>query len=344
MFGNLLENLKHLTKGRSRESLRRSQVKSDKTIADYIKENEMRLRLCSISTTASKHDELKISNDIIAMDLVPLNYKFEKVKKVHHLEDSEDEGLDDFLIFEQTIQQKVLEEQNLQVSRVSLEREFRPRTKSMPTNNNLQKPKPFNGKSQILNMGSSFDKIYEPCYIEEVRRPFRKCSLLTTTETHLSNTVDKYEEQSTHSDKLSSNESQINEIRHRASTMPSKSTYIKPRSVCCRQSAHDLNTNPPAHQLQPRCFELVKGKLVKLNTSRNTKSTVLFDLTKGESYNLSNPLATRKIAQHTFRFPNKLKPSQVQVKGLKRVGKSALVQRFVTSEFLGEFDTCESKF
>lgn len=357
MLGSLLENLKGIQRRKSRENQRKSEMMSDKTAADYIKENEIRLRSCGKLTEAEhamSNDEITNSHVLLDQDMDALKYKFEKVKtvKLYEIQQYEEGDINDVSIVEMPLRSSSAELE-FPVSKLHLGVDFRPRTTSMPTKNTLTKPILRNKNSPWFKKDGNLDQCEDSYHFEK--------SL--TSETY-GETGDKYFNQkdkffennlepergcySAISNELALDDFLQSEMRARASSMPTKTTYRKPHTYKTRLSHQHLNIEPKAEPLNTRAFELTKGKLIKRDDSRSTRSTNSIYSSEGESCSVSINLsrASSISIEENIRqigSPKRPTPFKVYVQGLQDVGKTSLTQQFMTSDDIAEFDTSIGK-
>lgn len=141
-------------------------------------------------------------------------------------------------------------------------------------------------------------------------------------------------------------------IRPRTSSMPVRSDIKKPNLHHLHHRHHghlsmfynhdhDLNTYPV------RMFEVnSKGVIKKRSDSMRSRSSTSFS-SDGE---LCAPLSQSSLASsssrgstETYKSVGPVNASVVMVLGVSGVGKTALTQQFMTSEYLGGFDTSMGK-
>ena len=265
---------------------------SNKTVADYIHENEIRLKTRRLTQNMSK------------FETIPSSYVFEKVKHetIPQFVKSGAHGSYERHEIDRSPAEYMLE---------SFPIEIRPRTFSMPTQNTYTKPAKRNIQRSHLNIN-----IEKPSYVES--KPKEDTCLKLKAD--LSG-IDKFFEQ---------------EMRSRTSSMPTRSLIKKPRIQHLRRSQQNLFSRPELEMHIVRSFELSnKGKIVKRSESRSTRSSNS-ELSLEDDLSLPKNMSRMSSVDVTGRY-------RVLVRGTDAVGKTALMQQFLTTQYLGGFDTTSGK-
>lgn len=137
------------------------------------------------------------------------------------------------------------------------------------------------------------------------------------------------------------------DIRPRTSSMPTRNAFRKPHAQQLQRALLRLNIEPDVETYTVRSFEMnSKGVIIKRNDSMRSRSTNSIVSSEGDFCPIS-PLSRTSssmsresvgtspgsVAQST------VPPLRVMVLGGPAVGKTALTQQFMTSEYLGGFDT-----
>lgn len=134
------------------------------------------------------------------------------------------------------------------------------------------------------------------------------------------------------------------EMRARTFSMPTRNTVNKPHIQHLRRSHMCLNTEPELESYHVRSFEISsKGLLVKGTDSimaRSSNNMFCSIDSLQMSANLSRGSSTQSGGSSIYNT-SPLTPItySVVVSGVMGVGKTALTQQFMTSEYLGGFDT-----
>lgn len=141
----------------------------------------------------------------------------------------------------------------------------------------------------------------------------------------------------------------FNEMRQRTFSMPSRNTCKKPIVHRLRCSDFGLDFKTEVETYTVRSFELSsKGKIISRSDSLRSKSTSSVYSSEEELSQFSQPLSkdskpkSRESSYFISESPIQL-ACRVMIKGTFAVGKTALAQQFLTSEYLGGFDTSFGK-
>lgn len=137
------------------------------------------------------------------------------------------------------------------------------------------------------------------------------------------------------------------EIRPRTSSMPTRNAFRRPQSQQLQRALLRLNIEPDEEKYTVRSFEMnSKGVIIKRTDSMRSRSTNSIVSSEGDFCPLSplsrtsssmsrESLGTSPISTAQPSLP----PIRVMVLGGPAVGKTALTQQFMTTEYLGGFDT-----
>ena len=285
----------NITKSPNSEDL--SSAKSVKTVADYIHDNEVRLKTRRMPTQNSSTNPH--SSD--SAETKTSTYVFEKIKHstIPQLVKSECE-ISDKDDIDKHPKEYLLE---------SFPSEMRPRTFSMPTQNTYTKPVKRDIQRSHLNLN-----LNNPLNIE------RNEKKENVYHKKIEIGLDSFFE---------------NEMRARTSSMPTRSLFNKPRIQHLRRSHQNLFTRPGTEIHTVRTFQLNnKGKIVKRSESRSTRSSNSELSLEDDSF----------IVENISRMSSADGECHVFVRGIEGVGKTALMQQFLTTQYLGGFDTSIGKF
>ena len=127
------------------------------------------------------------------------------------------------------------------------------------------------------------------------------------------------------------------EMRPRTCSMPTRNTFRKPRLL--GHDALHLDSDNEIYRL--RSFSTTsKGIIVNTGDSFRSRSTSSVYSSGSEQYPLSPSSRTSSShSRDSFGIGPPTVPFSVTVLGAPGVGKTALTQQFMTSEYLGGFDT-----
>ncbi|KAL4234566.1 hypothetical protein ACF0H5_006207 [Mactra antiquata] len=137
------------------------------------------------------------------------------------------------------------------------------------------------------------------------------------------------------------------DMRPRTSSMPTRNSLRKPHAQDLRRAFLGLNIDPLGDRYTVRAFEMnSKGIIIKRSDSLRSRSTNSVLSSEGDIYPLS-PLSqtSSSVSRESVRtspgsvFPTVSIPTRVLITGAPDVGKTAIAQQFMTSEYLGGFDT-----
>jgi hypothetical protein len=191
----------------------------------------------------------------------------------------------------------------------SLPSEIRPRTFSMPARNTCTKPIIRKNQRSHLNLNIDKPLIAEVKNKTGAHKPTAPCEL------------DIFFEE---------------EMRTRTSSMPTTSLCNKPRIQHLRHSHQNLFARPELEIHTVRSFELDnKGKIIKRSESKSTRSSTS-ELSFDDDFFLSKNTSRMSSVEVAEGY-------NVYVKGIEGVGKTALMQQFLTTQYLGGFDTVNGK-
>lgn len=131
------------------------------------------------------------------------------------------------------------------------------------------------------------------------------------------------------------------EIRPRTCSMPSRSSFRKPHHQELQRALLRLNIEPDTETYTVRSFEMnSKGVIIKRNDSMRSRSTNSIVSSEGDLCPLSPMSRTSSsLSRESVGTSPGMFPCRVMVIGAPGVGKTALTQQFMTSEYLGGFDT-----
>lgn len=141
------------------------------------------------------------------------------------------------------------------------------------------------------------------------------------------------------------------EMRPRTSSMPTRNTLKKPHPQQLRQAFLGLNIDPLGDKYTVRAFEMnSKGIIIRRSDSMRSRSTNSVISSEGDFCPLS-PLShtSSSLSRDSIRTsPGSFAPTisfrtRILIVGAPDVGKTALAQQFMTSEYLGGFDTSIGK-
>lgn len=138
------------------------------------------------------------------------------------------------------------------------------------------------------------------------------------------------------------------EIRPRTSSMPTRNAFRKPQ---IKRALLGLNIEPETETYTVRAFEMnAKGVIVKRSDSMRSRSTNSIVSSEGDFCPLSPTSRTSSsLSRDSINTspgsaaPTNLFPARVLVLGSPGCGKTAITQQFMTSEYLGGFDTSIGK-
>ncbi|KAK3085305.1 hypothetical protein FSP39_001313 [Pinctada imbricata] len=131
---------------------------------------------------------------------------------------------------------------------------------------------------------------------------------------------------------------EMDEIRPRTSSLPTKNTYKKPNLLTIKATAGILYEDSENDFYRQRHFETTsKGGLVNRGDSLISRSTNSIVSSGSEIGALSR--TSSSVSQGSLGNDVSGKTYNVLMLGAQGVGKTALTQQFMTSEYLGGFDT-----
>lgn len=318
-------------------------AESLKTAADYIHENEMRLRTYSAPTRNTLVRPRRARKPLEEEETD--KYVFEKVKPKSKLVclsyDMYGLNINDDQItnIASRSNENILHQEPIVM---------RPRTLSMPTENPYQAA----GKRVLEQLRA--DK-----HEDAERNPQRKGTIPKTNSACADTSYDMkdklYDWDLNYSnsklrklENVTLNNIFEDEIRTRTSSMPTRSTYTRPNVHHLRRSHQDLFTRPEIEIQAVRAFEIsTKGKLIKRSESRSTRSSSSIHSVDDDipHLNLSRDSSIQSADEHGVIVSGirMTKVFPVLVIGNVGVGKTALVQQFLSTQYLGGFDTSIGK-
>lgn len=139
-------------------------------------------------------------------------------------------------------------------------------------------------------------------------------------------------------------------IRPRTSSMPTKSSVRKPTLLHLnhRHHTHEYNANEhDADKYPVRMFKVnSKGVIKSRSDSMRSRGSASFS-SEGEMCRMLSQSSLASSSSHdsisTYKSLGNMSTSYVKVLGGTDVGKTALMQQFMTSEYMGGFDTSNGK-
>ena len=136
-------------------------------------------------------------------------------------------------------------------------------------------------------------------------------------------------------------------MRPRTSSMPSRSAFRKPHAHLLQKAVLGLNIEPDTETYTVRAFEMnSKGVIIHRSDSLRSRSTNSIMSSEGDFCPLSPTSRTSSsVSRESVNpSPGPSKPhARVLVIGMASCGKTAITQQFMTSEYLGGFDTSIGK-
>ena len=134
------------------------------------------------------------------------------------------------------------------------------------------------------------------------------------------------------------------DMRPRTSSMPTRNAFRKPQ---IRRTLFGLNIEPDIETYTVRTFEMnSKGVIVRRSDSMRSRSTNSIVSSEGDFCPLSpNSRTSSSLSRDSVNTspgsvpPTNMFPARVLVLGSPGCGKTAITQQFMTSEYLGGFDT-----
>ncbi|XP_060551650.1 uncharacterized protein LOC132713178 [Ruditapes philippinarum] len=272
-------------------------LKSVKTVADYIHDNELRLKSCRVPTQNMRSKSCSSTSSTSEN----LAYVFEKVKH---------KTIPQFVSFEAKVPCEKYEKDKYALNYMldNFQSEIRPRTFSMPTQNTYTKPVRRDSQRLHLNIEKHLN-----ADINTKKPTLNQCR-------NVPGAFDSFFEE---------------EIRTRTSSMPTTSSFDKPRVQHLRYSHQNLYARPALEIHTVRFFELNnKGKIVKRSESRSTRSSTSELSVDDFILESENANKMTNIDKEGY---------NIYVRGIEGVGKTALMQQFLTTQYLGGFDTSHGK-
>lgn len=135
------------------------------------------------------------------------------------------------------------------------------------------------------------------------------------------------------------------EMRPRTSSMPTRNAFRKPMHL--KRACLGLNIEPDTETYTVRAFEMnSKGVIVRRSDSMRSRSTNSIVSSEGDFCPLSpNSRTSSSLSRESVNTspgsvpPTNMFPMRVLVLGAPGCGKTAITQQFMTSEYLGGFDT-----
>ena len=130
------------------------------------------------------------------------------------------------------------------------------------------------------------------------------------------------------------------EMRPRTCSMPTRNTFRKPGLGLLNQGHHGLHLDVETDLYRLRSFSTTsKGIVINRGDSVRSRSTNSVYSSEGEQCPLSPSSRTSSThSRESFGLVPVI-PFRVTVLGAAGVGKTAITQQFMTSEYLGGFDT-----
>lgn len=137
------------------------------------------------------------------------------------------------------------------------------------------------------------------------------------------------------------------DIRPRTCSMPSRSSFRKPHHQELQRALLRLNIETDTETYTVRSFKMnSKGVIIKRTDSMRSRSTNSIVSSEGDMCPLSPVSQTSSSVSRESvgtspcsTAASGMFPCRVMVVGAPDVGKTALTQQFMTSEYLGGFDT-----
>lgn len=128
-------------------------------------------------------------------------------------------------------------------------------------------------------------------------------------------------------------------MRPRTSSMPTSSTFRKPQ---LQLTSLGLNGDPDVDTYKVRSFEMnAKGKIISRSESLRSRSSYSIFSSEGDLCPLSH--SSSSLSKESILNTVITLASRVMIFGYPAVGKTALAQQFMTSEYLGGFNTSTGK-
>lgn len=142
------------------------------------------------------------------------------------------------------------------------------------------------------------------------------------------------------------------EIRPRTCSMPTRSNIRKPQAHLLRRDFLKLNVDSQEDSYTVREFQMSpKGVIVKRKDSRRSRSSNSVHSSESELYPLSPvSLTSSSVSGESIgtspssALPIPSTPIKILVLGNYAVGKTAITQQFMTSEYLGGFNTSVGEY
>lgn len=296
-------------------------LEAQKTAAEYIHKNEMRLRSYSVPSRNNLVVR-QFQSHMSHVETYSEPYVFEKVKRKCKPISFDDETTG-------------INENTEQFTGYELyDGRMRPRTLSMPAQNMYQKP-----RKHILKR--SHEDLYNKAAINTdfaEENPLMNNRGITTVQPH-------HKENNYVS--LAAADLYEDEIRARTSSMPTKTTVKKPQTQRLRRSHHDIYVRSVEKIIPVRSFEINrKGEIVKRLESTCMRSSKNVHFEKNDQHFSSD------LSRNSSAFPKESNDAtgrgakfyRVFVEGSRSVGKTAFIQRFFTAQYVKGFSSLYGKF
>ena len=130
------------------------------------------------------------------------------------------------------------------------------------------------------------------------------------------------------------------EMRPRTCSMPTRNTFRKPGLGLLGQGHHGLHLDVETDIYRLRTFSTTsKGLVINRGDSVRSRSTNSVYSSGSEQFPLSASSRTSSTLSRESFGLMPVVPFRVTVLGAAGVGKTAITQQFMTSEYLGGFDT-----
>ena len=133
------------------------------------------------------------------------------------------------------------------------------------------------------------------------------------------------------------------EMRPRTCSMPTRNTFRKPGLGLLGQAHHGLHLDVETDLYRLRTFSTTSKGLV-INRGDSMRSTNSIYSSGSEQFPLSASSRTSSTLSRESFGLMQVVPFRVTVLGASGVGKTAITQQFMTSEYLGGFDTSIGKY
>ncbi|KAJ8303069.1 hypothetical protein KUTeg_019465 [Tegillarca granosa] len=132
---------------------------------------------------------------------------------------------------------------------------------------------------------------------------------------------------------------ELEDMRPRTSSLPAKNNYKKPYLNSLRVNAAISGGDSESDLYRLRTFVTTPKGIVNRGDSLRSKSTSSVLSSGSEMGALSRTSSTQSSIGNSIGSHGNVNTLKVLVLGAESVGKTALIQQFMTSEYLGGFDT-----